>query len=277
LKYDEIGAFGIGADEFSAALKALGTVSRITVSINSPGGEVFAGLSIYNMLKRHPAHITTRIDGVAASIASVIAMAGDEIIMPENAMMMIHNPAGAALGTSSDIREMADALDKISGSLVSSYASKTGLAREKIEAIMAAETWLTASEAVELGFADKIEKPVKIAAHFDLQARYGKAPSDQRAAQERQRAADITAACAVARQPAKAKTFIAEGKSVSDVIAILIAQQTRASGTHLSLAPVASAPKLHDRPPVEGSKDASWDKAIADIQAQADSGLVILK
>ena len=154
--YDEIGAFGIGAGEFSAALKALGTVSRITVSINSPGGEVFAGLSIYNMLKRHPAHITARVDGVAASIASVIAMAGDETIMPENAMMMIYNPAGGVLGSSEDMREMADALDKISGSLVSSYASKTGLAREKIEAIMAAETWLTAAEAVDLGFADKM-------------------------------------------------------------------------------------------------------------------------
>jgi Clp protease len=115
--------------------------------------------------------------------------------------------------------------------------SKTGLAREKIEAIMAAETWLTASEAVELGFADKVEKPVKIAAHFDLQARYGKAPSDQRAAQERQRAANITAACSIAKHPDKARKFIAEGRSVREVLAILIEHKAATTGSAASQSP----------------------------------------
>jgi hypothetical protein len=142
--------------------------------------------------------------------------------------------------------------------------SKTGLAREKIEAIMAAETWLTASEAVELGFADKVEKPVKIAAHFDLQARYGKAPSDQRAAQERQRAADITAACSIAKHPDKAAKFIAEGRSVREVLAILIEHKA-----------ATTVVPLHNRPRVAVSSDASWDKAIADVQARAAAGIVI--
>jgi hypothetical protein len=130
---------------------------------------------------------------------------------------------------------------------------------------MAAETWLTASEAVELGFADKIEKPVKIAAHFDLQARYGKAPADHRP-EERQRVADITAACSIAKYPEKAAQFIAEGRFVRDVLAILTAQRAE-----------ATVVPLHNRPSVAAREAASWDKAIAEIEARAAAGLVIYR
>jgi ATP-dependent Clp endopeptidase proteolytic subunit ClpP len=174
--FDEIGAGGVGAGEFHEQLRGLGNVSKINLSINSPGGEVFAGLSIHNMLARHKARVVVTVDGIAASIASVIAMAGDEVVMPENSMMMIHDPSGGVIGTADDMREMAEALDKIRQSLVSAYAGKSRQPRDKIESLMAETTWLTAREAVEMKFADRIEQPMKIAAQFDLQARFGKVP-----------------------------------------------------------------------------------------------------
>ncbi|OSM04151.1 putative protease/scaffold protein [Magnetofaba australis IT-1] len=143
--------------------------------INSPGGSVFDGLAIHNALKRLDARVTVFVDGIAASIASVIAMAGDEVIMPENAMLMIHDPSGIVMGTASDMRSMAEALEKTKAGLVTAYREKSGLSDAEIEQIMANETWLTANEAVEKGFADRLEEPVKMAAYFDL-SQYDNAP-----------------------------------------------------------------------------------------------------
>jgi ATP-dependent Clp endopeptidase proteolytic subunit ClpP len=166
--YDEIGAFGIPARAFLDELKALGRVAELTVRINSPGGSVFDGVAIYNALKRHDAAITVWIDGIAASIASMIAMAGDEVVMPENAMLVLHDPSGLVAGTASDMRAMAEALDKMKAGMVAAYRDKSGRNDAEIETLMAAETWLSAEEAVELGLADRIEQPVRMAAHFDL-------------------------------------------------------------------------------------------------------------
>jgi ATP-dependent Clp endopeptidase proteolytic subunit ClpP len=166
--YDEIGAFGIRAKAFLDELKALGPIAELTVRINSPGGSVFDGVAIYNALKRHDAAITVWIDGIAASIASVIAMAGDEVVMPENAMLMLHDPSGLVMGTAADMRAMAEALDKMKAGMVAAYRDKSGRDDAEIGALMAAETWLSAQEALELGLADRIEQPVKMAAHFDL-------------------------------------------------------------------------------------------------------------
>lgn len=150
--------------QFKADLDALGDVDEIKVFINSDGGDVFAGQAIYSMLKRHKAKITVYVDGLAASIASVIAMAGDTVYMPKNAMMMIHNPWTLAVGTADDFRKLADDMDKIRESLIVAYQDKSGLDREKIIEIMNAETWMTAEEAVELGFADEIEEAKKLVA-----------------------------------------------------------------------------------------------------------------
>jgi ATP-dependent Clp protease, protease subunit len=166
--YDEIGAFGIPAKVFLDELKALGAVAELTLRINSPGGSVFDGVAIYNALKRHEARVTVWIDGIAASIASMIAMAGDEIVMPENAMLMIHDPSGLVMGTAADMRAMAEALDKMKAGMVAAYRDKSGRDDAEIEALMAAETWLSAQEALELGLADRVEQPVRMAAHFDL-------------------------------------------------------------------------------------------------------------
>lgn len=166
--FDFIDYLGVNARGFVKELKALGDVSALDIHINSPGGDVFEGAAIYNILKQHKATKTVFIDGLAASMASVVAMAGDRIVMPENAMMMIHNPSTFAAGDSKDMRKTAEMLDKIRDTLVSAYAAKSGLAESEIVSIMDAETWLNAAEAIELGFADETTEAVKIAASFDV-------------------------------------------------------------------------------------------------------------
>jgi ATP-dependent protease ClpP protease subunit len=173
--YDEIGAFGIPAKAFLDELKALGPVGELTVRINSPGGSVFDGVAIYNALKRHDAAITVWIDGIAASIASMIAMAGDDVVMPENAMLVLHDPSGLVMGTATDMRGMAEALDRMKAGMVAAYRDKSGRDDAEIETLMGAETWLSAQEALEVGLADRVEAPVRMAAHFDL-SRFRNAP-----------------------------------------------------------------------------------------------------
>lgn len=166
--YDEIGYWGVTAKQFIGDLKAIDTTT-IRLAINSPGGAVFDALAIYNALRQHPANVEVTIMGVAASAASVIAMAGDTVVMPENAFMMIHNPLNMAYGNADDLREMADVLDKIGASLVGIYARRTGLPEDEIKALLDAETWLNAEEAVLKGFADELQPELKVAASFDME------------------------------------------------------------------------------------------------------------
>ena len=128
----------------------------ITVWINSPGGDVFAAAQIYNMLMNYPYDVTVKIDGLAASAASVIAMAGTTVEMSPVAMMMIHNPATIAIGDSEEMKKAVKMLDEVKESIMNAYEIKTGLARDKISKLMDAESWFNAKKAVELGFADKI-------------------------------------------------------------------------------------------------------------------------
>ena len=166
--YDEIGAYGVSAKAFLADLGKLPDTAPLTLRLNSPGGSVFDAVAIYNALSRHSGTVTVSIDGIAASAASYIAMAGDEIIMPENAFLMIHDPSGMVMGTSADMRSMAEALDKIGASLLRGYAAKSGKAEKDIAKLMAKETWLDAAEALDMGFADTMTEPVKMAASFDV-------------------------------------------------------------------------------------------------------------
>lgn len=162
--YDEIGAWGITARQFAQELRALGDVRQLDVRIHSPGGDVFEGIAIYNILKAHPAHVDVWIDGLAASMASVIAMAGNVVHMPANAMMMIHKPWGAQGGEADDMRKYADLLDKVEGTLVQAYAEKSGKPADEIHALLKAVTWMDGSEAVAAGFADQITEPLQAAA-----------------------------------------------------------------------------------------------------------------
>lgn len=150
--------------QFKADLDELGDVKNLHIYINSGGGDVFAGQAIYSMLKRHKANKTVHIDGLAASIASAIAMAGDKIIMPKNAMMMVHKCWTLAVGNADDMRKMADDMDKIDESIIATYKEKTGKSKKRIKEIMEAETWMNAEDALKEGFIDEIEQEKHIAA-----------------------------------------------------------------------------------------------------------------
>lgn len=177
LIYGEIGESwfgGIGAEQFVKDLQAL-KGRPLNVRINSVGGQVFEGLAIFNALQRHDARVVTHVDGLAASIASVIALAGAEVRMAENAFLMIHNAHAIAFGNAGDMRQMADTLEKVTGSLVAIYAARTGKKPEEIQDLLDAETWFTAAEAKEAGFVDAISEPKNVKASGDL-SRFRNAP-----------------------------------------------------------------------------------------------------
>lgn len=167
--YGDIGASfwseGITAKQFKDDLKALGDkVTDLDVHINSGGGDVFEGRTIYNLLLQHKAKKTVYVDALAASIASLIAMAGDEIVMGDGAFIMIHNAWGVAVGNAAEMQRVKDLLDSVSGTLIDTYAKRTKMPRDEIVALMDAETWMPAAEAVDRGFADKMVEPTKVAA-----------------------------------------------------------------------------------------------------------------
>lgn len=150
----------IGTDWFGDSVSAVSVKAQldqmegdVTIRINSPGGDVFDGFAIYNLLAQHKGKKTVYIDGLAASAASVVAMAGDEIVMGDNALMMIHNPWTMSLGNSAEMRSTADLLDKIRDSIVTTYATKSTLDGATIADLMEKETWFSADEAVADGFA----------------------------------------------------------------------------------------------------------------------------
>ncbi|EFK3875511.1 Clp protease ClpP [Escherichia coli] len=159
--YDEIGFWGVTAKQFISDLNALGDITHINLHINSPGGDVFEGIAIFNALKTHGASITVYVDGVAASMASVIAMVGNPVIMPENTFMMIHKPFGFTGGDAEDMRTYADLLDKVEAVLLPAYAQKTGKTTDEVAAMLADETWMSGAECLAHGFADQVTPAVK--------------------------------------------------------------------------------------------------------------------
>lgn len=171
--YDQIGQSfwgdGISAKSFQKELSALGKVNTINLRINSAGGDVFDGFSIYNQLKAHPAAIEVTVDGVAASIASIIAMAAEpgKLTMAKNAMMMIHDPSGFAAGGENEMLRVAALLKTIKVNLADTYSDRTGNKRDTVEAWMSEETWFTAEAALEHGFADALTAESAVTACFD--------------------------------------------------------------------------------------------------------------
>jgi len=169
LIYDEIGIWGIDAQQFVTDLAAL-DVAHIDLRLNTPGGSVFDGNAIYNALKRHPASITSHIDGIAASMGSVIALAGDEVRMAANALYMIHNPWTLSMGDAAELRATADILDKLRDGIVGAYQDKTGETAEVLQSAMDSETWFSAEEAKAFGFVDEITTTKKAKATASIKA-----------------------------------------------------------------------------------------------------------
>lgn len=156
--YGDIGSSwwdeGVSAEDFAKELSAL-DVGTITVQLNSMGGSVFEGIAIYNALSSHPANVVVNVNGIAASIASVIAMAGDEIRISEGSHIMIHKPWSLAMGDAESMRKEAEVLDKLETGIIDIYQARTGAKRADLEAWIASETWFLGQEAVDAGFADE--------------------------------------------------------------------------------------------------------------------------
>ncbi|MFV9616170.1 MAG: head maturation protease, ClpP-related, partial [Gammaproteobacteria bacterium] len=159
---------GLSAKRFADELNALGKLTEINVRINSPGGSVFDGVAIYNTLVKNGANIIVDIDGLAASISSVIAMAGNEIRIASNALLMIHDPWGVFAGNADELRRQAELMDKVKGTLLDTYMNRAKASKKDVEQMMKDETWMTADEALENGFVDSVTDEMKMAAHFDL-------------------------------------------------------------------------------------------------------------
>lgn len=169
--YEDVGdSFfgGVSAKQFAADLKAAGSVSAINLHISSLGGDVHDGLAIYRLLVDHPATVTSFIDGWAASIASVIAMAGKTIKIAEAGAVMIHDAWGMGVGNAEDMRKLADMLEANTGAIADVYVARTGNDKKKVVDWMGAETWFYGQDAVDKGFADEIMENMKVAAHFDI-------------------------------------------------------------------------------------------------------------
>ena len=172
--YAEIGDDfdGISSQEFVRALDDLGKVDQITLRSNSPGVNVSAAVEIYTALRRHPARIDVEVDSLCASIATVIAMAGDTVAIAETAMWMVHNPMSFCVGNSKELNAMADLLDKVRDSTMVPAYSRTGKTPDQLRALLKAETWLSSKEAVKGGWADHIStnpgKSAQAKAKFNL-------------------------------------------------------------------------------------------------------------
>ncbi|MFZ2738437.1 MAG: head maturation protease, ClpP-related [Burkholderiaceae bacterium] len=153
--FDEIGFWGTTAADFRNEIRAL-DVERITLRLNSPGGDVFDGIAIHNLLKQHPAAIDVVVDGIAASAASFVAMAGDTVKMSRHSMMMVHEAWGFAMGPAADMRKAADMLERLTNEIAEMYAERSGTDSAIWLTRMAAETWFSDQEAVDAGLADEV-------------------------------------------------------------------------------------------------------------------------
>ena len=165
--YDEIGVHGITAKSFLEDLRGL-KGKDITVHINSTGGDVFQGQAIYTALKNYSGKVTVKIEGLAASMATIIALAADKVEMTSNSLFMIHSPMSNVFGNKAQMRKQINALEKVETTMLSVYKAKTNISEEEIEQMMAHETWLSAHEALELGFVDEVLGAVKVVAKYNL-------------------------------------------------------------------------------------------------------------
>lgn len=167
---------GVTAKQFADDLKKLGKVQTIDLRINSDGGVVTDARAIYNLLVEHPATVITHIDGIAASAASFVAMAGKEIEIAEGGFVMIHNARGVTIGEAEDHRRMAGVLDQVNQTIVDTYAARTKQEPKKLKKWMDEETWFTGKEAVANGFADRIVENMKVAASLQHSSMFKNLP-----------------------------------------------------------------------------------------------------
>ncbi len=165
--YDEIGYWGMTAQQFVKDLQDV-KAARIKLHLNTPGGDVFDGIAIHNALRQHPATVTVQVDSLAASIGSVIAMAGEQIVMAKHSTMMIHDPWGVAMGNADDMQKMAEVLDQLGDTIAGVYVDRAGGSVREWRDRMFEETWYTDQAAVDAGLADEVEGEAQATNGFDL-------------------------------------------------------------------------------------------------------------
>ena len=187
---------------------------NITVWINSPGGDCVAAAQIYNMLMEYPGNVTVKIDGIAASAASVIAMAGTKVLMSPVSMLMIHNPMTMAFGNTAEMQKAIDMLGEVKESIINAYELKTSLSRAKLSRLMDAETWMNANKAVELGFADAI---LERSAEPENASETADATSFSKAAVTNSLMEKLSARCRISAKPTEPKPTNTE-RSVADLM-----------------------------------------------------------
>lgn len=218
--YGDIGGWwgGVSAEEFAKEVAAL-DAKTLNVRLNSPGGLVFEGVAIYNALARHSAHVVIHVEGIAASIASVIAMAGDEVRIAEGSRFMIHDPWSIVMGSAVDMRAEADVLEGLKSDLIDIYAARTDQSRDDLAAWMTAETWLSARDAVDKGFADSMT-PAKKKEKKDALARSAVLRQFRNAPQDLTTEEEVPAI-------REFEAFLREGEGLSQTQAKRIAAATR--------------------------------------------------
>lgn len=286
LLYGIVGEPCDGLDATSLIPRIAAAPDDIDVRINSMGGLVFDGLAILNALQQSPRRVTVYIDGVAASMASVIAMAGDEIIMAENAVMMIHNPMDGSYGNADALRQTADRLDKIKGQLVAIYQQRTGLSDDELSAMLDAETWLTAAEALQLKFIDRIVGAERMAAIVDptafgfknvpdhpliAKAKRKPAPAAVHTPKENTMEDDIIVPPAPQPTPTPTPVVIPQPVNVTDAVAAaLAAERARASTIRAEVTRAGLEAQFGDTLVNEGvSIEAARERIIDQIAAAA--------
>lgn len=239
--FNDIGDFGVTADAFAHEIESLGEVKTMDIAISSNGGDVSQGFAIFNILARHKAWKRVTVEGLAASMASVIAMVGDEVVMPSNSMMMIHNPWGALMGEADQIVSFGEALAMMQDNIADAYVARANVSKDEVLQMMARETWLSAKKAVELGFADSVENPMQIAAGFDLR-KFNHVP--KKFADANKRIATMSKQRAAAPETDDSE----EGKADTTKTAAEIRKDVLAHGREVrSLCNLAGFPKMADK------------------------------
>lgn len=261
--YDEVGSwYGATADQFIADLRYI-TAPTILLRINSPGGSVTEGIAIANALRSHPATVTAQVDGIAASIASVIAMAADRVRMMPNALLMVHEASGLCVGEAADMTKMAELLDKISDNIAGAYAARAGGTEEEWRQVMKEETWYRGDEAVEAGLADEVvplpkrgEEPgPEMRKQFDLTAYGYQGPKQP----EHPKPAPPAAAQTTAPQASQPTLTIPIGSALGEQIAAALR----------ACVEPAAEPTLESTPEAEAATPAEPD-AMETVDATAD-------
>lgn len=283
--YDEIGSYGITAADFDRDLKSLGDTKQINLRINSPGGDSFAGVAIYNTLKKHPATITAHIDGIAASAASLIAMAADKIVMPKNAFMVVHEASALTYGPADQHLAMAADLERVSSSYANTYSARSKQTLENVKALMKEDRLMGAEECKAKGYCDDLTDPMTVTSTFELSKLPEKfrsiaaslyTPDDDEAAKsaakESERVDEIRALGTKARMPeAEIEAAITSGTSKKEFRKVLLA---RLLDEKAAISPEAEASAAIEAAKRKTADDAAAAYGLTEIQETVDLCIV---